>query len=875
MLKEFPSQSGNASFTINSNDDWNYSPETTPEWLTVSISSGKLNVSVEANDAHRSRSFNLTVSNDCGLSIPLTIKQAAYTAPIVTCYTISEVSLSYSNVDADGGTATPTVSTPTVTAYYDNGTSETVTDAELVYEYTSGGGSGTIVTGKSIDNEDAGKITFGPNSDFSTKTRNVDLEVYVNRFKNACDGSVATASATCQQAARVAQITGYTIQITKFEYGSKVPAAEGTGTPTVNYTVTAKYDDGHTEDVTATKSVTKKFAKVGTGEGTVKTNGNVEYDKNEEEAERTTSVRLTIALADKPEVSASKDANCIQNAAEKPKVVEIDDIDLYVGETSAITVNPIDTSLSIDDETKGKINGSNINGRKIGTGEITGYYAGYENGTAQYTIKDKLIISERINSKDPNHRTIIIPWLNSQEAQSINTFSVTTKGGEFGNLTWTSNDSKIILDNSAQIVQEGQITIPYTITGSTTDNPDADFEAPYVEITVESDNKLIEPDVLHVIILPSPLESRYFVEVHDSAWDKDNYGPTEKFPSKMHMLKFGRLLSKAFSDRYGHIATEEEFYAKETWKSIYLSLINEVYRIDKYNVNGLDVYKGPYLQFRNTDNAARYNCQTCCGGMKYAWAVISENRTEPEWRVTGVNMSYISGDGSIGEYTVDTGTEDYKLNCGGMSDGDQSEGLTIRDVTGQPLVIEYLISTQYNSNTGMADETWFKGVGMTNRKPYTPSDIFNNMIIGKDSHYSTPTIWGSGGKITVPAGSYGKDSETGQTVDIEKYIISDKPLTEYKRLLPRYGLQLNVGQTKTLKFYSYECISKTNLIGGPGLISDVKGTDSNKVSVSTNGYDSSTHTMEVSLTGVSVGQTIWQIHQEGGDTIKYEITVNN
>lgn len=893
MLKEFPSQSGNASFTINStNDEWNYSPETTPEWLTVSISSGKLNVSVEANDAHRSRSFNLTVSNDCGLSIPLTIKQAAYTAPIATCYTISEVSLSYSNVDADGGTATPTVSTPTVTAYYDNGTSETVTDAELVYEYTSGGGSGTIVTGKSIDNEDAGKITFDPNSDFSTKTRNVDLEVYVNRFKNACDGSVATASATCQQAARVAQITGYTIQITKFEYGSKVAAVEGTGTPTVNYTVTAKYDDGHTEDVTATKSVTKTFAKVGTGEGTVKTNGNVEYDKNEEEAERTTSVRLTIALADKPEVSDSKDANCIQDAAEKPKVVEINKVTVYVNDYADVSVTPSDANISINGTTYGVLENGRIKGLKIGTTTITGSKEGFIDGQATLEVRDKLHILEGEQSECSN--AIIVPGFKSDDPRAFNnilTIRPTVIGHEIGNLTFEvdkGQDRYIEFEPTVYDAEGGKVGY-FNIKESTTNNPNIEcsqFEGSSVHVTVSSDNSLIDSNDINIIILPEPNESRYFIDVYDSTWGVDNFGPTENYPSTFSTNYRVREMSTSRS-YYPTPPTDEEF-EKTKSNVLYISFMNEVKRIDRYGDQEPFVYKGPYTQYRNTDSAARYNCSECCNGFAYSWAVLSGG-AEPkagasaednkkDCRIITSDLAEKGSNGVIRSYSC--GGEN--LNYGGMSDNDQSEGLTLKDVTGDTnLVVEYIVHERDTMN--MATKEWFDGVGMTGRTAYSPKKV------GKisETHYTEPKIWNGGGTITIPAHTIGneKGAKPEYATQYGQVITDNINLSSYTKMHPLQVVGNNdnkfkVGDTRTFTLYSYEFDADKNRSDGPQLSTTdkfMKGND--YVDIKVGDYNPTNHSITFTVTAKKVGYNNkyrFIVKQPGlGDRVSFIFNVTN
>lgn len=499
----------------------------------------------------------------------------------------------------------------------------------------------------------------------------------------------------------------------------------------------------------------------------------------------------------------------------------------------------------------------------------------------QNTCSDYLTIAERLESADPLKKTIIIPWIDkdSEIAVTTNVFTVSNNDEDIdlGAITWTSsNTSKLsFIDDSETIITNHRRSIRFNTLTSTTANPDATYDDPnYITVTVHSSNPIIQDDVMKVIILPKPIESRYFIDVHDSTWGVDNYGPTTYYPSTFRCNYFGREMS---TTSFHENMTEEEFNAGY-FKALYVAELLEIYRIDRYESDGVSVYKGPYIQKRNTDAQGKINTQCIGGSLKYSWAVVSGAHSDgkdcriPSYDSSkGEDIKYISVKGTDAEiyyYYQDASASNY----GGMSDGDQSEGITLRDIESTDLKIEYVVHEYPLANSKMCTREWFDGVGMTSRTAYTPIKVHTT----GESHYATPQIWNGGGIITIPANSKGVDSHPNYDLDYYKYIITDEPVTKYKKMQPVYEVEMTVGQTINYSFYSYELITKTNLITGPDLLSDTSDTDTNLVTVVASEYDRDNNIINISLTAKSNGETKWRIKQDdnNGSIITYVLKIS-
>lgn len=249
MIKEFSNQSDSAIFAISTNNGGAQSIDISnvPDWARVTTSTTQITVEVDENLSDIKRSFDILVSNDCGLTVTLTIVQKGKPAAEITCCIISDLSFTYPNaVDYSGGTATPQISY-SITAYNSDGEEvEDTSSLTPIFLFSSKEGDGTFYMND-------GTVEFGENTSFTVNpSREVELSVWIDGYKDSCEGSIATATATCMQNLAVAVVTCYTMTINSFTMNpSDISANGGESEPEIDYTVYELRNDGskvRTED---------------------------------------------------------------------------------------------------------------------------------------------------------------------------------------------------------------------------------------------------------------------------------------------------------------------------------------------------------------------------------------------------------------------------------------------------------------------------------------------------------------------------------------------------------------------------------------------------------------------------------------------------
>lgn len=251
-----------------------------PLYCTASITSNKLLVKVDRNDSFSKRDDSFVISNTCGASITVNFSQDAQSKEI-TCYTISNLSLSYDNVGSDGGQSSPNVSYNVVAKYNDGSTASTTTSVTKQYSKISGDG----------EVKSDGTVEYITNTTTSPKDTKVKLEAYVDGYKEC--GATASTEGSCTQNAMGLEIECYSITLNSFTMSS-VGNDGGTSSPSLSYSVTAKYNDGST--TTASTNIVKVEYSDGGGDGEYLSDGKVKFNKNEETTSKSHTVNVKLSL---------------------------------------------------------------------------------------------------------------------------------------------------------------------------------------------------------------------------------------------------------------------------------------------------------------------------------------------------------------------------------------------------------------------------------------------------------------------------------------------------------------------------------------------------------------------------------------------------